>query len=79
MSAIGTRGRMRFMVFTASFDAKGMCRLLDRLVGHFDRKVHLVVDRHSARRSKTVRTWLAGHQDQIELHFLPSYLARADP
>ncbi|MEU3050797.1 transposase [Streptomyces sp. NPDC006984] len=30
------------------------------------------MDRHSAHRSKTVRTWLADHEDQIELHFLPS-------
>ncbi|MEW1701013.1 transposase, partial [Streptomyces sp. NPDC091278] len=45
MSAISTRGRMRFMVFTETFDAKVMCRFLTRLVGHFDRKVHLIVDR----------------------------------
>ncbi|WP_420706930.1 transposase [Streptomyces sp. NRRL S-237] len=56
MSAISTKGRMHFMVFTESFDAKVMCRFLDRLVGHFDREVHLIVDRHSAHRSKTVRT-----------------------
>ncbi|MFE9651207.1 DUF397 domain-containing protein [Streptomyces sp. NPDC006365] len=37
-----------------------MCCFLDRLVGHFDRKVHLVVDGHSAHRSRQVRTWLPG-------------------
>ncbi len=79
MSAISTRGRMHFMVFTESFDAKVMCRFLDRLVGHFDHKVHLIVDRHSAHRSKTVRAWLADHQDQIELHFLPSYSPELNP
>lgn len=72
MSAISTRGRVHFMVFTESFDAKVMCRFLARIVGHFDRKVHLVVDRHSAHRSKAVRAWLADHDDEIELHFLPS-------
>ncbi|MFF3733386.1 IS630 family transposase [Streptomyces sp. NPDC002476] len=79
MSAISTKGRMHFMVFTESFDAKTMCRFLDRLVGHFDRKVHLIVDRHSAHRSKTVRTWLADHKDEIELHFLPSYSPEPNP
>ncbi|MCX5433659.1 IS630 family transposase [Streptomyces sp. NBC_00257] len=79
MSAISTRGRMHFMVFTQSFDAKIMCHFLDRLVGHFDRKIHLIVDRHSAHRSKTVRAWLAGHKDQIELHFLPSYSPELNP
>lgn len=71
-SAISTKGRMRFMIFTELFDAKIKCRFLYRIVGHFGRKVHLVVDRHSAHRSKTTRAWLADHKDQIELHFLPS-------
>lgn len=47
MSAISTRGRMHFMVFTEAFDATVMCRFLARIVGHFDHKVHLIVDRHS--------------------------------
>ncbi|WP_221939406.1 IS630 family transposase [Streptomyces benahoarensis] len=79
MSAISTRGRMHFMVFTESFDAKVMCHFLARLVGHFDHKVHLIVDRHSAHHSKTVRAWLADHQDEIELHFLPSYSPERNP
>lgn len=79
MSAISTKGRMHFMVFTESFDATVMCRFLARLVGHFDRKVHLVVDRHSAHRSKAVRAWLADHKDQVELNFLPSYSPELNP
>lgn len=70
-SAISTKGRIHFMVFTETFDAKVMCRFLDRLAGHFDRKVHLVADQHSAHRSRKVRVWLADHADQVELHFLP--------
>jgi transposase len=79
MSAISTKGRMHFMVFTESFDARVMCRFLDRLVGHFDRKVHLVVDGHSAHRSRKVRDWLADHADRVELHFLPSYSPELNP
>ncbi|QNA71827.1 IS630 family transposase [Streptomyces sp. So13.3] len=79
MSAISTRGRMPFMVFTESFDAKVMCRFLTRVVGHFDPKVHLVVNRHSAHRSKAIRAWLADPKDGIELHFLPSYSRKLNP
>ncbi|WP_350206468.1 transposase [Streptomyces sp. 2P-4] len=78
MSAISTKGRMHFMVFAESFDAKVMCRFLDRLVGHLDRKVHLVVDRHPAHRSKAVRAWLVDHADETELHFL-SYPPELNP
>ncbi|MEU9015963.1 IS630 family transposase [Streptomyces sp. NPDC048479] len=79
MSAISTKGRMHFMVFTESFDAGVMCRFLDRLAGHFTHKVHLVLDGHSAHRSRKVRDWLAAHPDRIELHFLPSYSPELNP
>ncbi|MGY3785360.1 IS630 family transposase [Streptomyces antibioticus] len=79
MSAISTKGRMHFMVFTESFTAEVMCRFLDRLAGHFDHKVHLVVDGHSAHRSKKVRDWLAAHPDDVELHFLPPYSPELNP
>ncbi len=36
MSAISTKGRMHFMVFTESFTAEVMCRFLDRLAAHPD-------------------------------------------
>ncbi|WP_455432243.1 IS630 family transposase [Streptomyces violascens] len=79
MSSISAKGRMHFMVFTETFDADVMCRFLDRLAGHFDRKVHLVLDGHSAHRSRKVRAWLADHPDRIELHFLPLYSPELDP
>ena len=56
-----------------------MCRFLDRLIGHFARKVHLIVDGHSAHRSRKVRAWLADHPDRIELHFLPAYSPELNP
>ncbi|MDO0930070.1 IS630 family transposase [Streptomyces sp. TG1A-8] len=79
MSAISTKGRMHFMVFTEHFTAEVMCRFLDRLAGHFDHKVHLVVDGHRAHRSKEVRDWLAAHPDDVELHFLPPYSPELNP
>ncbi|EST25501.1 hypothetical protein N566_24500, partial [Streptomycetaceae bacterium MP113-05] len=79
MSAISTKGRMHFMVFTESFTAEVMCRFLERLAGHFDRKVHLAVDGHSAHRSRKVRDWIAAHPDDVELHFLPPYSPELNP
>jgi transposase len=79
MSAISTKGRMHFMVFAQSFDAKTMCRFPARITGHFDRKIHLIADRHPAHRSKAIRAWLADHEDQVEPHFLPSYSPGLNP
>ncbi|MFM9797025.1 IS630 family transposase [Streptomyces turgidiscabies] len=71
MAAIGTKGLVHFMVVTGTFDGTVACDFLERLSGHFDRKVHLVVDAHPAYRSRAVNDWLAGHANRIELHFLP--------
>ncbi|MEV4049490.1 transposase, partial [Streptomyces sp. NPDC049744] len=38
--------------------------------GHFDRKVHLVVDGHCAHGSRKVCDWLAAHPGDNDLHFL---------
>ncbi|MQT05630.1 hypothetical protein FF041_37810, partial [Streptomyces jumonjinensis] len=46
---------------------------------HFDRKIHLIVDRHSAHRPKAVRARLASHKDEIKLHFPPSYSPKLNP
>lgn len=70
---------MYFMVFTESFDSAMMCRFLDQLVGHFDRKIQLGVDGHSAHRSKKMKDWLADHAEEIELHFLPPYSPELNP
>ncbi|MFC7795399.1 IS630 family transposase [Streptomyces cinereoruber] len=79
MSAISTKGRMHFMVFAESFTAEVMCRFLDRLAGHFDHKVHLVVDGHFAHRSKKVRDRLAARPDDVELHSLPPHSPELNP
>lgn len=72
MCAISTKGRMHFTVFTKTFGASVMCRFLERLTGHCDPKIHLVVGGHSAHRSKTVRTWLADHRAALPAHTRPS-------
>ncbi|MFE5485855.1 transposase [Streptomyces sp. NPDC056527] len=73
MFAISAKGRMHLIVFTETFWAKATCRFLARFGGHFDRKVDLIVDWHPAHCSKAVWSWLVGHKEQVELHFLPSY------
>ncbi|MFD5065491.1 transposase [Streptomyces sp. NPDC058394] len=43
------------------------------------RKVHVVVDRHPVRRSKTVKRWLAENTERIELHLMPGYSPELNP
>jgi len=79
MSAISPTGKLYFTVFEGSFTARVFLGFLDRLVGHFSTKVHLVVDRHSVHRSRAVREWVHAHAERIELHFLPPYSPQLNP
>jgi len=79
MSAISTTGKMYFTIFPGWFDAPTCIAFFAKLIGHFDQKIHLVLDRHSVHRSKAVREWVAKHAEAIELHFLPAYAPHLNP
>ena len=79
MSTISTRGDLHFTVLRDKFNAEVFIAFLDRLLGQFEEKIHLVVDGHSAHRAKKVREWVAKRPDRIELHFLPAYTPHLNP
>jgi transposase len=79
MSTISTRGELHFTVLRDKFNAEGFIVFLDRLLGQFEEKIHLVVDGHSAHRAKKVAAWIAQRLDRIELHFLPAYAPHLNP
>ena len=79
LSAITNRGSLAFMVFRGRFSAKVFLRFLRRLAKHSGRKAFLIVDRHPAHRSRTVRDWLAQNTGRLEMFFLPSYSPDLNP
>ena len=80
LSAITNRGRMAFMVFSGKFTTPVFITFLDRLVRqNAGRKVFLIVDSHSVHRSGKVSEWVAGHDKEIELFFIPAYNPELNP
>lgn len=79
MSAISTRGEVRFTVFRDGFNSDTMIQFLERLIRQFDQKIHLTLDRHSVHRSKDTRKWLEDHAGRIQVHFLPPYTPHLNP
>src|SRR2546421_48615 len=79
MAAISNRGELYFTCYRGSFNGPVFLAYLKRLVGHLDRKIHLIVDGHPVHRRVTVRDWLAKHVAQIEMHFLPGYSPELNP
>jgi transposase len=80
LSAISNAGRLRFRLFTGSFNGPVFIDFLGRLLRDCGgRKVHLIVDGHPVHHAKLVSAWVAGHAERIELHFLPGYSPELNP
>jgi hypothetical protein len=79
MAAISNKGELYFTCYTGSFTGPVFLAFLERLVGHLDRKIHLIVDGHPVHRRVSVRDWLADHVDSIQMHFLPGYRPELNP
>jgi transposase len=79
MAAISNKGELYFTCYTGSFTGPVFLAFLKRLVGHLERKIHLIVDGHPVHRRVSIRTWLAENVDSIEMHFLPGYSPELNP
>ncbi len=79
ISAITNQGKVRFMVYQNALNADTLIKFLKRLIKVTDRKVFLVLDNLRVHHGKVVKEWLAIHNEEIELFFLPSYSPELNP
>lgn len=79
LSTITNRGTLRFQVFHERFTASLFIGFLRRLLKSSQKKVFLIVDRHPVHRSRKVSEWLARHEKEIRLFFLPAYSPQLNP
>src|ERR687898_1482572 len=80
LSAISSAGRLRFRLFSGSFNGPVFIDFLGRLLRECGGgKVHLILDGHPVHHAKRVSAWVAGHAERIQLHFLPGYSPELNP
>ena len=79
VSAISNKGHVEFMILDGTFNSGVFIDFLTRLIKHKQYKIFLVVDGHSAHKTKLVKAWLEKHKDRIELFFLPPYSPELNP
>ena len=79
ISAVNNRGLMRFMCFKGALNASLFIIFLRRLIKDASGKQFLIVDNLRVHRSVKVSKWVAAHNDQIELFFLPPYAPEHNP
>lgn len=79
ISAVSSRGEMRFMVVNGRMNAGRFIEFLDRLTHNQPRPVFLIVDGHPSHRSRKVSEYLRGKKGKLRLFFLPAYSPELNP
>lgn len=79
ISAISNNGRTRFMIYRKTMTARVLIEFMSRLIRDAGRKVYLILDNLKVHRSSVVRAWLAAHQSEIEVYYLPPYSPELNP
>jgi transposase len=73
VSAISNKGHLEFMLLDGTFNGTIFIAFLGQLIKYKHDKIFLVVDGHSAHKTKAVNAWLEENKSRIELFFLPPY------
>ena len=73
VSAISNKGHVEFMILDSTFNGSVFLEFLAQLIKYKQQKIFLVVDGHSAHKTKVVNAWLEENKSRIEIFFLPPY------
>lgn len=79
VSAVSSRGLMRFMVVEGGVNSGVFIQFLKRLISGAKRKIFLIVDNGSAHKSKKTKEFIASISDKLEIFYLPPYSPELNP
>ena len=78
IAAVSNRGLMRFRLYKGALNVMIFIDFLKRLVKDAKQKVFLIVD-NLRDHAKAVQDWLARHNNEIEIFYLPAYAPEHNP
>ena len=73
ISTVTNQGRACWEIIDGNFNHERLIEFLRALIKQAGRKVFLVLDNLGVHYCKPVKQWVAEHQEQIEVFYLPSY------
>ena len=79
ISAVSTRGELRFRVHQGTVNARVFREFLRRLLVGAERPVFVIVDGHPAHKAKLVREFVDSTDGMLKLFFLPPYSPHLNP
>jgi transposase len=78
-SAVNAKGAFWYCTYQGGLNAKLFIVLLQRMMCHRTKPVHLVVDGLPAHKTKLVKDYVASTGGMLTLHFLPGYAPELNP
>ena len=79
VSTVTNKEQTRWKAFDGALNSDILIDFLRRLIKDAGRKVYLILDNLRVHHSKPVKAWLAEHQHEIEVFYLPSYSPELNP
>ena len=79
ISSITNQGKVRFMIYKDSMNAKMFIKFIKQLIKEADKKIFLILDNMRVHHARVVKEWLKDYTEQIELFFLPAYSPELNP
>jgi len=79
ISTVTNQGKVRWKVFEGAMNADILIDFFKRLTKDADRKVFLILDNLKVHHARKVKDWLADHEAQIQVFYLPSYSPELNP
>ena len=79
ISTVTNQGKVRWKVFEGAINADVLVDFFKRLIKDAERKVFLILDNLKVHHARKVKDWLAKHEEEIEVFYLPSYSPELNP
>ena len=79
ISAITSKGKMKFMTYSGKMKAPVFCEFLKRLIHNVPRKIFLILDGHPVHRSSQVKKFIQTTKGKLRLFYLPPYSPELNP
>jgi len=79
ISAITSKGKMKFMTYSGKMKAPVFCEFLKRLIHNVTTKIFLVLDGHPVHRSSQVKKYVQSTKGKLRLFYLPPYSPELNP
>ncbi len=79
ISTVTNQGKVRWKLFEGAMNADILIDFFKRLIRDAGRKVFLILDNLQVHHARKVKAWLAEHESEIEVFYLPSYSPELNP